>query len=158
MTQWAQERAQALCNPCFLTRDLASVRDKGKLAVNVVDTQQVKDLWQDYTTTKSSGVTIPIANAVDALRKALPCLSRRQVRQFQNLSSKSSAKLFEAHAMRKTQLSKDRSVDQPENLTQESGTGAETEPVSPNSGSPTETSATQRFEKSPSASSKSELQ
>lgn len=46
-------------------------------------------------------MTIPLANAVAALQKTFPCLSRRQSRQFQNLSSKISARLFETRALRK---------------------------------------------------------
>jgi hypothetical protein len=85
----------------FLTRDLAEARDKAKFAASIVDAQQIKDLWTHFTTGKSSRVTIPVPNAVAALQKTLPCLSRRQARQFQNMSSKISSKLFESRAFLK---------------------------------------------------------
>lgn len=85
----------------FLTRDLSNARDKAKLIANIIDGDQIKDLWKDLTTSQSSSVTIPVTNATEALRKAVPVVTKRQLKQFQNQSLKISAKLFEIRTVQK---------------------------------------------------------
>merc|ERR1719345_399839 len=85
----------------FLTRDLASPKVKAKFTDNIIDVGTVKSLWDEFTSKKGSHVTIPVAKAVAALQKALPTVSRRQARQFQVASARTSARLFEERTVLK---------------------------------------------------------